>query len=73
MPDDTLSTTPLAFGNGYLQSVMNWQMVLGKSLVLAQCQQLEMMTAWQRSISAVQHELMDHWVCRFGGGVPLDG
>lgn len=32
-----------------------------------------MMTAWQRSISAVQHELMDHWICRFGGGVPLDG
>lgn len=31
MPEDTLSTTPLAFGNGYLQSVMNWQMVVGKA------------------------------------------
>ncbi len=73
MPDDTLSTTPLVFGNGYLQSRMNWQIAVGKSLMLAQCQQLEMMTAWLRSISAVQHELMDHWICRFGGGVPLDG
>jgi len=32
-----------------------------------------MMAAWQRSIGAMQRELMDPWICRFGGGVPLDG
>jgi len=38
-----------------------------------QRQQLEMMFAWQRSATAVLCEFRDQWVCRFGGGVPLDG
>ncbi|MDP9964524.1 hypothetical protein J2W37_002244 [Variovorax paradoxus] len=28
--------------------------------------------AWQRSADAVRRALMDPWICRFGGGVPLD-
>lgn len=73
MPRDTFSMTPMSFGAGYLPSVMDWQMAISKSLWLAQHQQWEMMAAWQRSIGAMQRELMDQWICRFGGGVPLDG
>jgi len=73
MPSDAFSTTPAPLGNGYLQSAMNWQMVVGKSLLQAQRGQWEMMAAWQRSIGNAQRELMDQWICRFGGGVPLDG
>lgn len=73
MPNDAFSVTPTPTAAGYLQSVMVWQTAVGKSLWLAQRQQWEMMAAWQRSMSAVQRELMDQWICRFGGGVPLDG
>ncbi|MGO4606201.1 hypothetical protein AB4142_07690 [Variovorax sp. 2RAF20] len=52
---------------------MNWQMAVGKSMLLAQREQWEMLAAWQRSMGAVQRELTDQWICRFGGGVPLDG
>ena len=73
MLSDAVSTTPMPltpFDAGYLQSsVMGWQI----GMLLAQRQQLEMMAAWQRSIAAVQRELIDQWICRFGGGVPLDG
>ncbi|MDP9927938.1 hypothetical protein [Variovorax paradoxus] len=73
MRSDAFSTTPEPSGNGYLQSLMSWQMLLGRSLMQAQCGQWEMMAAWQRSIGNVQRELMDQWICRFGGGAPLDG
>jgi hypothetical protein len=73
MPSDAFSTTPAPLGDGYLQFVMNWQMAVGKSMLQAQRDQWEMMATWQRSIGAVQRELMDQWICRFGGGVPLDG
>ncbi|BEP38338.1 hypothetical protein GmRootV59_55810 (plasmid) [Variovorax sp. V59] len=73
MASDAFSTTPAPLGNGYLQSVMGWQMAVGKSMLQAQRRQWEMMAAWQRSIGTVQRELLDQWICRFGGGVPLDG
>lgn len=72
MPSDTFSTTPPTATN-YVQSVMDWQAAVDRNLWLVQRQQWEAMTAWQRSIGAVQRELMDKWICRFGGGVPLDG
>jgi len=73
MPDDTSSILPTPFGDGSLRSVLNWQMAVGTSLLTVQRQQLEMAAAWQRSMSAIQRDLMDQWICRFGGGVPLDG
>jgi len=74
MPNDTSSTPPATTAaDGYLRPVLDWQMAISKSLWLAQHQQWEMMATWQRSIGAMQRELMDQWICRFGGGVPLDG
>lgn len=76
MPNDAFSatpTTPMPFGARYLQSMMKWQMAVARSVLLAQCGQWEMFAAWQRGTAAARRELMDQWICRFGGGVPLDG
>ena len=58
---------------GYLRSVLDWQRAVAESLLQTQRGQWEMLAAWQRSAGAAQRELRDQWVCRFGGGVPLDG
>ncbi|CAN7767770.1 hypothetical protein LJR290_007395 [Variovorax sp. LjRoot290] len=42
-------------------------------LMRVQRSQLQMMSAWQTSLGAVNQDLWDRWVCRFGGDVPLDG
>ena len=38
----------------------------------AQQAQLEALMAWQQSIAALNKELWDEWVCRWGGGAPID-
>ncbi|WP_137860585.1 hypothetical protein [Variovorax sp. 3P27G3] len=76
MPSNAFLTTPRTpapFGGEYLQSIMSWQLAVSKSMLLAQREQWEMLAAWQRSIGAAQREMTDQWICRFGGGVPLDG
>lgn len=77
MSKDSFSTTtptaPVSVAAGCLQSVLDWQLAVARSVLLVQRQQLEMMFAWQRSATAVRRELLDQWACRFGGGVPLDG
>ncbi len=69
--DDSPSLSP--FSAGSLQSQPDWQGVMGKSLMLAYLYQWEWLAAWQRTLGATQREYMDQWICRFGGGVPLDG
>lgn len=56
-----------------LQSVLDWQGAVGKSVVLAGFYPWPWLLAWQRAFGAVQRECVDQWICRFGGGVPLDG
>ena len=58
---------------GGFQPVLDWQTAVIESLMQAQQMQLQMLTAWQRPFAAVNQELWDQWVCRFGGGVPIDG
>jgi hypothetical protein len=67
------SFQPLFLVDVYLRSLANWQKAATESMLHAQRGQLEMLAAWQRGIGAMQEELRDRWVCRFGGGVPLDG
>lgn len=69
--DGSPSLSP--FPEGSLQTLMSWQGVMGKSLMLAYLYQWECLAAWQRTLSATPRECMDQWICRFGGGVPLDG
>ncbi|QSI31953.1 hypothetical protein GNX71_21160 [Variovorax sp. RKNM96] len=75
MPNDSFSATPMhptPLGTGCLQFAMDWQMAAARSMFLAQRRQWEMLTAWQRATGAVQRQFTDQWICRFGGGVPLD-
>jgi len=60
-------------GSEGIQALFAWQTACFDSLVQAQCIQLQALAAWQRSCFAVNQELRDQWVARFGGGVPLDG
>ncbi len=66
-----LSNTNTAYGS--FQPVLDWQAAIIESLMRAQQIQLQMLTAWQRPFAAVNQELWDQWVVRFGGGVPIDG
>jgi hypothetical protein len=59
--------------DAYLRSLANWQKAATESMLHAQRGHWEMLVAWQRAIEAMQKELRDQWVCRFAGGVPLDG
>ena len=58
---------------GSFQPVLDLQTAIIQSLLQAQQIQLQMLTAWQQPFTAVNKELWDQWICRFGGGVPLDG
>ncbi len=69
--DDSPSLFPLPEGS--LQSLMNWHSLVCKSLMLVSLYQWEWLAAWQRTLGATPRECMNQWICRFGGGVPLDG
>lgn len=64
---------PSSAADGYFQVVLDWQMMFADNMMHAQRDQLRMLSAWQQSLSAINQDLWDRWVCRFGGGVPIDG
>jgi hypothetical protein len=66
-----LSNTNTPYGS--FQPVLDWQTTMIEGLMRTQQIQLQMLTAWQRPFAAVNQELWDQWVVRFGGGVPIDG
>jgi hypothetical protein len=43
-----------------------------QGLLQAQQSQLDALLAWQHAFVSVNQELWDEWVCRWGGGVPID-
>lgn len=45
---------------------------LFQGLLLAQQAQLDAVLAWQKAFVSVNQEIWDEWVCRWGGGVPID-
>ncbi|HEY6407526.1 MAG TPA: hypothetical protein VIY29_08670 [Ktedonobacteraceae bacterium] len=59
--------------DGYAISALDWQRALVDACVQGQRSQYQVFTAWAKALAAVNQELWDQWVCRFGGGVPLDG
>jgi hypothetical protein len=59
--------------DGLIQALADWQKVMGRSLVLSLSLPLEMLGMWQHTFDIAQRECVDQWICRFGGGVPLDG
>ena len=42
-------------------------------MLQAQQRQFQLLASWQESMAAIGQDQWDRWVCRFGGGVPLDG
>jgi len=72
-PFPLIQTQPVPPDGNYFQAIVNWQVAVAGSALQAQLRQLELLADWQRSFGAVQRELTDQWICRFGGGVPLDG
>lgn len=71
MADDAPPVSPLR--DGYLLSVLARQSALVGFLMQAQRNQCQVLATWEKSLGAVNQDLWDQWVCRFGGGVPLDG
>lgn len=69
------NTSPTLFPSpeGLLLAITSWQDVVGKGLVLSASLPWEMLAAWQHTVGMAQREYADQWICRFGGGVPLDG
>ena len=71
MPDKDPS--PALLQNNLLQGVLDWQNAFAGLWLQAQQNQLQILAAAQRAVEEGQRDLWDRWVCRFGGGVPLDG
>lgn len=71
MPNETSTVSSLR--DGYVRSALEWQGALTEALMQAQRSQLQMVSAWLTSLGAFNQDLWDRWVCRFDGGVPLDG
>jgi hypothetical protein len=71
MADDVPPASPLR--DGHLLSVLAWQSALVRFLMQAQRNQYQVLAAWEKTVGTVNQDLWDQWVCRYAGGVPLDG
>jgi hypothetical protein len=71
----TIETSPplAPFRDDYLVSVLDWQRAFFNTWIEGQRNQFQVLNAWTNAFKDVNQELWDEWVCRFGGGVPLDG
>ena len=54
-------------------SPADWPLAVGQGLLLTWLYQWEVLAACQHALQVSQRDYHDWWVCRFGGGVPLDG
>jgi hypothetical protein len=48
-----------------------WNSIV-EGLLQVQRAQLQALIAWQQAIALVQREASDAWICRWGGGAPID-
>ena len=59
------------------QPALDWATAVTQFLMQAQRIQLEALVSWQQSIertfAVTNNELWDTWMCRWTGGVPIDG
>jgi hypothetical protein len=70
----TTETTPVSpLRDGHVTSIIEWQASAAGTLLEAQQRQTQILLAWQKSVADIGQDLWDRWICRFGGGVPLDG
>ena len=57
---------------GLLPAAFAGWMPIMEALLQFQRMQWELVGSWQSAMAAAQQELFDEWVCRWGGGVPID-
>jgi hypothetical protein len=57
----------------YLTAGLDWHKAVLANWGVLQRIHWETLAAWQTAVEAFNQDLFDQWVCRFGGGVPLDG
>jgi hypothetical protein len=70
----TIDASPNALlDDGSLTATLDWQRAFLDPWILSQRNYLQSLAAWQKAVQAFNQDLFDRWVCRFGGGVPLDG
>ena len=71
MPHD--DQTAYASPEGLMQLLLDWQKAYTGLMLQGQQNQFQAIAAWQKAMQDAQRDWMDQWICRFGGGVPLDG
>ena len=71
MPTETSSGSALR--DGLFRAPLQWQAALVGTLLQTQLRHLQALANLQKSLAAVGQDQWDGWVCRFAGGVPLDG
>lgn len=54
------------------QPILDFTANFTHSLVQAQQAQWSALLAWQAALADCQNELWDEWLCRWGGGAPID-
>lgn len=59
--------------NRHLTAALDWHRVVLGNWSLIQRNHFENLALWHKAVEAFNRDLFDRWVCRFGGGVPLDG
>jgi hypothetical protein len=64
---------PSTLADGFVRSALDWQATLVHQMMDLQDTQWRSIAAWQRLLCEANQDLWDRWICRFGGGVPLDG
>ena len=71
--DSLVPTASAGIVQAYVAGLTKWQLLIGSGLLLLQREQWRMLESQQRWFGGAQREVMDQWIVRFGGGVPLDG
>ena len=69
-PIPFLRSSPLA-GQDYAPAI-RFSSELAENLLRVQTAQLKALSTWHQWAAEINQDLWDRWVCRFGGGVPID-
>ena len=55
-----------------VQPIADWASIPVAGALQSQRIEFELLSQWQRTITAMQHEMLESWARRFAGGVPRD-
>jgi len=58
--------------NFWVKATLDWQRAAVGLALQTQQSQLQALNDWQSSLNGIYRDMWDRWICRFGGGVPID-